>query len=234
MVSEHVTAHFRLSDLASAGQKCSAFGTPGGCSPPISEPSQPFGYASRSVLGQTARQDGGAAGMRAISRALHKQSGRNAGNGSLMRTGPVALAHLGDSPAIVEATRLTGRLTHHDPVAQDACALWCLAIDHAVRTGELDVRVGWPTSTPPTGRRCSPAIPTPELARPASRRARRETHPPAGCATRAPRCSPSSTTRASGTRYRECTAASTSGCARRISTSRAGAAFPVGRARRTS
>ena len=33
-------------------------------------------------------------------------------------------------------------LTHFDPVAGDACALWCLAIDHAVRTGRLDVRVG--------------------------------------------------------------------------------------------
>lgn len=101
-----------------------------------------IGIQTRNVLGQTARQGGGAAGMGAISEALHNQSGRTAGNGSLMRTGPVALAHLGDFPAIVEAARLTSRLTHHDPVAQDACALWCLAIDHAARTGEIDVRVG--------------------------------------------------------------------------------------------
>jgi predicted protein tyrosine phosphatase len=59
-----------------------------------------------------------------------------------MRTGPVALAHLGDPEAIARAARAVSGLTHHDPQAGDACVLWCLAIDHAVRTGELDVRVG--------------------------------------------------------------------------------------------
>ena len=59
-----------------------------------------------------------------------------------MRTSPVALAHLGDPDAIADAARAVSALTHHDPVAGEACVLWCLAIDHAVRTGELDVRVG--------------------------------------------------------------------------------------------
>ena len=82
--------------------------------------------------------------MTAVAQALHHQTGRTAGNGSLMRTGPVALAHLGDTPALVEAARAVSALTHADPVAGDACVLWCLAIDHAVRTGELDVRVRLP------------------------------------------------------------------------------------------
>jgi predicted protein tyrosine phosphatase len=59
-----------------------------------------------------------------------------------MRTAPVALAHLGDTAAIAEAARAVSSLTHHDPQAGDACVLWCLAIDHAVRTGELDIRIG--------------------------------------------------------------------------------------------
>ena len=59
-----------------------------------------------------------------------------------MRTAPVALAHLGDTDAIVEAAMAVSELTHADPQAGEACVLWCLAIDHAVRTGELDVRVG--------------------------------------------------------------------------------------------
>jgi hypothetical protein len=80
--------------------------------------------------------------MRQVSEQLHARSGRTAGNGSLMRTGPVTLAHLGDAQGIAEAARGISRLTHFDPVAGDACALWCLAIDHAVRHGELDVRVG--------------------------------------------------------------------------------------------
>jgi ADP-ribosylglycohydrolase len=61
-----------------------------------------------------------------------------------MRTGPVALAHLGDSDAIADAARAVSALTHHDPRAGEACVLWCLAIDLAVRTGRLDVRIGLP------------------------------------------------------------------------------------------
>ena len=103
------------------------------------------GIQTRTVLSQT-RQRGGpvAQAMRDVSRELHERTGRTAGNGSLMRTGPVALAHLGDPGAVVAAARSVSALTHFDPVAGDACALWCLAVDHAVRTGALDVRVGLP------------------------------------------------------------------------------------------
>lgn len=103
-----------------------------------------IGIQTQRVLSETRRRGGSAAVMRQVSQELHEQTGRTAGNGSLMRTGPVALAHLGDADAIAEAARAVSALTHADPVAGDACALWCLAIDHAVRTGELDVRVGLP------------------------------------------------------------------------------------------
>ena len=101
-----------------------------------------IGVQTRRVLGETAREDGSAATMRRVATALHHETGRSGGNGSLMRTAPVALAHLGDPEAIAEAARAVSALTHHDPVAGDACVLWCLAIDHAVHTGELDVRAG--------------------------------------------------------------------------------------------
>lgn len=65
---------------------------------------------------------GTAAQALAAARALHERTGRTAGNGSLMRTAPVALAFLGDP----------GALTHHDPEAGEACVLWCHAIRHAV------------------------------------------------------------------------------------------------------
>ena len=100
-----------------------------------------IGIQTRAVLSQhpqDARQ------MRDVAHQLHERTGRTAGNGSLMRTSPVALAHLGDSEAIADAAKAVSSLTHADPVAGDACALWCLAIDHAVRTGHLDVRVGLP------------------------------------------------------------------------------------------
>ena len=60
-----------------------------------------------------------------------------AGNGSLMRTGPVALAHLGDDDASVKAAKMMSALTHPNPYALDACVLWTIAIDRAIRTGEL-------------------------------------------------------------------------------------------------
>ena len=91
----------------------------------------------------------GAAGARPTGRdlttesaALHAETGHTAGNGSLMRTGPVALAHLDDPSALAEAARTVSALTHADPRAGEACALWCLVIRHAVLTGDLDVRVG--------------------------------------------------------------------------------------------
>ncbi len=75
-------------------------------------------------------------------RSCIERTGRTAGNGSLMRTAPVALAYLDDEDAMVEAARAISELTHFDPDAGDACVLWCCAIRHAVLTGELDVRIG--------------------------------------------------------------------------------------------
>lgn len=110
-----------------------------------------IGIQTRDVLGRTAAGPDIAARMRTASAALHDRTGRTAGNGSLMRTSPVALAHLGDTAAITAAARAVSELTHFDPVASDACLLWCLAIDHAVRTGNLDIRVGLPHVDPMWG-----------------------------------------------------------------------------------
>jgi ADP-ribosyl-[dinitrogen reductase] hydrolase len=60
----------------------------------------------------------------------------------LMRTAPVALAYLDDEAALVEAARAVSELRHFDPDAGDACVLSCLAIRHAILTGQLDVRIG--------------------------------------------------------------------------------------------
>lgn len=101
------------------------------------------GIQTASVLRGAAR-DGRitAERARAESAKLHERSGRTAGNGSLMRTAPVALACLDDEDAMVAAARAVSKLTHYDPDAGDACVLWCSAIRHAVRTAELDVRIG--------------------------------------------------------------------------------------------
>lgn len=98
------------------------------------------GIQTRSVL--SAVNGGGAEAARVAAERLHHRTGRSGGNGSLMRTAPVALAYLDDVDALAEAATSISALTHFDPEAAEACVLWCLAIRHAVLTGELDARIG--------------------------------------------------------------------------------------------
>lgn len=104
-------------------------------------PPADIGNQTREILGRAGPEPTGAS-MTALSRDLHARTGMTAGNGSLMRTAPVALPYLGDPAAVADAARKVGALTHYDPHAQSACVLWSLAIHHAILTGELDVRTG--------------------------------------------------------------------------------------------
>ncbi|MRH90062.1 ADP-ribosylglycohydrolase family protein [Nocardia sp. SYP-A9097] len=65
----------------------------------------------------------------------HDLGGLKAGNGSLMRTAPVALAYLDDEPHCAKAAAVVSSLTHYDMQAMQACKLWTLAIRHAVLYG---------------------------------------------------------------------------------------------------
>jgi ADP-ribosyl-[dinitrogen reductase] hydrolase len=102
------------------------------------------GIQTSQVLGQVL--DGGVSGAAAAALAasadLHERTGRTAGNGSLMRTAPVALAYLDDPGGLAEAAMAVSLLTHFDRSAGEACVLWSLAIRHAILTGELDARAG--------------------------------------------------------------------------------------------
>jgi ADP-ribosylglycohydrolase len=85
---------------------------------------------------RTAGPDASAKQMTAAATTVHQRSGgRSAGNGSLMRTAPTTIAHLGDPAALVEAAQQISALTHHDPMAGEGAALWCLMIRHAVLHG---------------------------------------------------------------------------------------------------
>lgn len=94
------------------------------------------GNQTRHVL-DLAGPDADAARMAHAAQQVHYQAGRSAGNGSLMRTGPVALAHLNDPAALVEAAMSISALTHYEDHAQEACALWSLMIRHTVLHGEF-------------------------------------------------------------------------------------------------
>lgn len=100
------------------------------------------GIQTRHVLARAGAGGISAATARAAAAEAHAETGMTAGNGSLMRTTPVALAYLDDEEGLVDAARAISGLTHHDPDNGDACVLWCCAIRHAVWTGELDVRIG--------------------------------------------------------------------------------------------
>lgn len=100
-----------------------------------------IGNQTRVILGDVGPDPTGAA-LTATSFDLHRRTGHTAGNGSLMRTAPVALRYLGDPEGLTEAARRISALTHYDRQAQDACALWSLAIRHAIVTGEFHLRAG--------------------------------------------------------------------------------------------
>ncbi|WP_255410933.1 ADP-ribosylglycohydrolase family protein [Frondihabitans sp. PhB188] len=74
--------------------------------------------------------------------AVHTRSGRSGGNGSLMRTAPVALGYLDDPEGLALAARRISDLTHFDEDAGDACVLWSLAIRAAIVEGRLVIREG--------------------------------------------------------------------------------------------
>ncbi len=100
------------------------------------------GILTRTVLSAAAKsfQPGQAAqSLREAAADAHRDTGgRSAGNGSLMRTGVIALALLADGNEMAAAARAVSELTHYDPLAGDACVLWCSAIRRAVLDGTLD------------------------------------------------------------------------------------------------
>jgi ADP-ribosylglycohydrolase len=96
---------------------------------------QDIGIQTRVVLGLAS----GPSDLDRQARRRFEQHPRNsAGNGSLMRTAPVALAHLGDDEALCDSAMAVSDLTHGDPLTGEACVLWCVAIDRAVREERLD------------------------------------------------------------------------------------------------
>lgn len=106
-----------------------------------------IGIQTRAVLGATCRlldRDGGrpARVMTLEAAAYAADHPRSAGNGALMRTAPVALAHLDDRDQLAHAARLVARLTCAEPLAGDSCVLWCEAIRVAVLEGRIDVAAG--------------------------------------------------------------------------------------------
>ena len=101
-----------------------------------------IGIQTRGALGAAAADSGVEVAPGAVltgsARSYQDRHPENAGNGSLMRTGPVALSALGDDRLLCDSAAAVSALTHPHEDAVIACQLWCVAIDRAVRTGRLD------------------------------------------------------------------------------------------------
>ncbi|MFF3615049.1 ADP-ribosylglycohydrolase family protein [Streptomyces sp. NPDC002580] len=110
----------------------------------LGEGASDVGNQTSLILSVAARAPGSAGtAMREAAREYTAGNARSAGNGSLMRTGIVALAHLGDAAVMAEAAVAVSALTHPDPDCADACVLWCSGIRTAVLDGTFDgVRAG--------------------------------------------------------------------------------------------
>ncbi|MFG2454731.1 ADP-ribosylglycohydrolase family protein [Streptomyces sp. NPDC048512] len=110
----------------------------------LGEGASDVGNQTSMILSIAAREPGSAGtAMRKAAHEYTAGNARSAGNGSLMRTGIVALAHLGDPVAMAEAAITVSALTHPDPECADACVLWCSGIRTAVLDGTFDgVRAG--------------------------------------------------------------------------------------------
>jgi ADP-ribosylglycohydrolase len=98
------------------------------------------GNQTRAVLGAAARTGTTA---RAAAREFQQRSPDAAGNGALMRTGPVAVANLGDRDAVAALATAVAELTHPHPDSVDACVLWSLAVERAIMTARPDQRFDW-------------------------------------------------------------------------------------------
>ncbi|MEU5958141.1 ADP-ribosylglycohydrolase family protein [Streptomyces sp. NPDC047525] len=98
-----------------------------------------IGSQTRAVLSAAkARKEASVSkAMTAEADAYTARTQYSAGNGSLMRTGIVALAYLDDIDGMVRAVTLISSLTHSDPECVEACILWCSGIRTAVLEGTL-------------------------------------------------------------------------------------------------
>jgi len=70
--------------------------------------------------------------------ADHPES--SAGNGAVMRCAPIALFYLNSIKMLVEASRASSRMTHHDPRAQSSCVILNAWIRAAICNGVQDGR----------------------------------------------------------------------------------------------
>lgn len=105
--------------------------------------------AARRTAGASGRTEATADDFAHAAAEFHARTGRSAGNASLMRTAPLALAYLDKDPReLMLQAGVLSALTHVEADAQEACGLWCVAVRDAVLSGRLEIRTGLPLLPP--------------------------------------------------------------------------------------
>lgn len=104
---------------------------------------QEWAESNPPAIGAQTKRVLGASGARTAEALLrdskHLPGTHKGGNGSLMRTAPVALPYLGEGKGgeAVEAAGVISDLTHYDLRARQACRMWTNAIRHAILVGTV-------------------------------------------------------------------------------------------------
>lgn len=98
----------------------------------------PKGIGTQTRIVMSYAQPRNAEGLLRESKTLFSNAPDRAGNGSLMRTSPIALAYLQDEAGLEIAARNVSKLTHFNPITQEACVIWTKAVRHAVLFGNTD------------------------------------------------------------------------------------------------
>jgi ADP-ribosylglycohydrolase len=98
----------------------------------------PKGIGTQIRIVMSYAQPRNAEGLLRESETLFANAPDRAGNGSLMRTSPIALAYLDNVDELEKAARSVSKLTHFSPVTQEACVIWTKAVRHAVLFGNTD------------------------------------------------------------------------------------------------
>ncbi len=116
--------------------------------------SKDYGATFRAAVASFQEAGGGSGSwFEAARNTPQAQSGRAAGNGSLMRTLPVALAYRDLQRLLTESARISA-MTHWNPQAEVACAVYCLFVRELLDA--VEPRAAWQTALT-TGQRAADA-----------------------------------------------------------------------------
>ena len=119
-----------------------------------------MGVWTSRVLRRVSRIDNPtAAEARTVAFWLKRRAHQGGGNGTVMRSGAVALGNIGDPQGCYDAAVAVAAITHPNEVAGQAAGIWAVLCERAMATGKLDLGAALAVAPPEWGQRFSTATP---------------------------------------------------------------------------